>query len=75
MSYPERTRLDEIDVKKLSRIIDRIPVNEIRERRKRLETFNEEVMVSVDSDRRIHFSVCLMLLAHHKVINDSKSLK
>lgn len=66
---------DEIDIPKLARIIDRIPVQEIRARRQRLNTFYEEVLVSADPERGISFSVCLMILAHYKVIVDSKSLR
>lgn len=74
-SLPERPNPDDIDIKKMAQIINRIPVKEVQERRRRLRTFYEEVLVSVDSDKRIHFSVCFMLLAHHKLINENKSLK
>lgn len=50
-------------------------MQEIRARRQRLNTFYEEVLVSADPDRGISFSVCLMILAHYKVIVDSKSLR
>lgn len=66
---------DEIDIPKLARIIDRIPVQEIRTRRQRLNAFYEEVLVSADPERGISFSACLMILAHYKVIVDSKSLR
>lgn len=64
-----------IDIKELSRIIDRIPVDTIRERRQRLNTFYEEVLVSADPERGISFHQCLMILAHYNVITDSKSLR
>ncbi|KAJ5082292.1 hypothetical protein N7532_011335 [Penicillium argentinense] len=64
-----------IDIEKLSRIVDRIPVDIIRERRQRLNTFYEEVLVSADPDRGISFHQCLMILAHYNVISDSKSLR
>ncbi|KGO72923.1 Voltage-dependent calcium channel, alpha-1 subunit [Penicillium italicum] len=64
-----------VDIGELSRIISQIPVQSIRERRKRLNTFYEEILVSADPDRGISFHQCLMILAHHNVISDSKSLR
>ncbi|CAI7660877.1 unnamed protein product [Penicillium glandicola] len=64
-----------VDIEVLSRIISQIPVHSIRERRRRLNTFYEEVLVSADPDRGISFHQCLMILAHHNVISDSKSLR
>ncbi|OGE56375.1 hypothetical protein PENARI_c003G08091 [Penicillium arizonense] len=64
-----------VDLDELSRIISKIPVQTIRERRERLNTFYEEVLVSADPDRGISFHQCLMILAHHNVISDSKSLR
>jgi hypothetical protein len=64
-----------VDLDELSRIISKIPVQTIRERRSRLNTFYEEVLVSADPDRGISFHQCLMILAHHNVISDSKSLR
>ena len=40
-----------------------------------MNTFYEEVLVSSDPDRGIQFTSLLMILAHHKVINDNKSLR
>jgi hypothetical protein len=40
-----------------------------------MNTFYEEVLVSADPDRGIAFNALLMILAHYKVINDSKSLR
>lgn len=70
-----RDLADGIDIKELSRIIDRIPVNTIRERRQRLNAFYEEILVSADPERGISFHQCLMILAHYNVITDSKSLR
>jgi hypothetical protein len=64
-----------VDLDELSRIISKIPVQTIRARRERLNTFYEEVLVSADPDRGISFHQCLMILAHHNVISDSKSLR
>lgn len=64
-----------VDIDELSRIISRIPVQSIRERRRRLNAFYEEILVSADPDRGISFHQCLMILAHYNVISDSKSLR
>ena len=65
----------EIDIAKLSRRLAELPVQEIRNRRRRMNTFYEEVLVSADPDKGIAFNTLLMILAHYKVISDSKSLK
>ncbi|KAF2266880.1 hypothetical protein CC78DRAFT_458268 [Lojkania enalia] len=70
---PEET--PEIDLQKLNRRLAELPVAEIRRRRQRMNTFYEEVIVSSDPDRGIAFTSLLMILAHHKVINDNKSLR
>jgi voltage-dependent calcium channel len=70
---PEQT--PEIDLAKLNHRLAQLPVSEIRRRRQRMNTFYEEVIVSSDPDRGIEFSSLLMILAHHKVINDNKSLR
>ncbi|KAF5864486.1 calcium channel protein [Aspergillus alliaceus] len=70
-----RRVVDGVDLDKMAKILRRIPLDEVRERRQRLNTFYEEVLVSADPVRGISFDSCLMILAHHNVINDSKSLK
>lgn len=65
----------DIDLDKLNRCLAELPVNEIRRRRQRMNTFYEEVLVSSDPDRGIQFTSLLLILAHHKVINDNKSLR
>lgn len=65
----------EIDLEKLNRRLSELPVSEIQRRRQRMNTFYEEVLVSSDPDRGIAFNSLLMILAHHKVINDNKSLR
>ncbi|KAL1962687.1 hypothetical protein VTN77DRAFT_9231 [Rasamsonia byssochlamydoides] len=75
LSYPKNRLNEEIDLRKLAQIVDRIPVETIRARRHMLNNFYEEVLVSADPERGIAFSACLMILAHYKVINDSKSLR
>ncbi|KAK1781344.1 Ion transport protein-domain-containing protein [Copromyces sp. CBS 386.78] len=64
-----------LDLKKLNERISQIDVAKVKERRRRYNIFFEEVMVSADSDRGISFTSVLMILAHYKIINDSKSLR
>jgi hypothetical protein len=64
-----------VDLDKLARIIRQIPLNTVRERRKRLNEFYEEILVSADPVLGISFHSCLMILAHYNVISDSKSLR
>ncbi|KAH7388720.1 Ion transport protein-domain-containing protein [Pyrenochaeta sp. MPI-SDFR-AT-0127] len=65
----------DIDIESLNRCLAQLPIAEIRRRRQRMNTFYEEVLVSSDPDRGIQFTSLLMILAHHKVINDNKSLR
>ncbi|KAH9809533.1 calcium-channel protein cch1-like [Teratosphaeria destructans] len=65
----------EIDLGRLNRRLAELPVEEVRARRKRMNQFYEEVLVSADPDRGISFNALLMILAHYKVINDNKSLR
>lgn len=75
-SAPPLARIvDGVDLDRLSMLVERIPVDAIRERRERLNAFYEEVLVSADATRGISFHSCLMILAHYNVINDSKSLR
>jgi hypothetical protein len=75
LPVPGREPKGEIDIAMLNRCLSELPVAEIRRRRRRMNTFYEEVLVSSDPDRGIQFSSLLMILAHHKVINDNKSLR
>lgn len=65
----------EIDIGLLNQRLNELPIAEIRRRRQRMNTFYEEVLVSSDPDRGIQFTSLLLILAHHKVINDNKSLR
>ena len=65
----------QIDLEKLNERLSEIPVDEIRRRRRRMNIFFEEVLVSADPDRGVEFNSLLMILAHYKVINDNKSLR
>jgi hypothetical protein len=64
-----------VDLYRLARRLKNMPVEEIRKRRLRLNLFYEEVLVSADPVRGVSFTSCLMILAHHKIITDSKSLR
>jgi hypothetical protein len=75
LPVPGREPTPEIDIISLNRCLADLPIAEIRRRRRRMNTFYEEVLVSSDPDRGIGFTSLLMILAHHKVINDNKSLR
>src|SRR5690349_1236532 len=64
-----------IDLDKLNERLNAIPIEEIKQRRARMNVFYEEILLSADPDRGISFTSCLMILAHYNVINDSKSLR
>ncbi|TIA43120.1 hypothetical protein D6C78_00544 [Aureobasidium pullulans] len=65
----------QIDLDKLNERLSEIPIVEIQRRRRRMNIFYEEVLVSADPDRGVEFNSLLMILAHYKVINDNKSLR
>ncbi|CAK4032347.1 Calcium-channel cch1 [Lecanosticta acicola] len=71
----ESSSKGEIDIAKLNRRLAELPIEQIRKRRQRMNTFYEEVLVSADPDRGIAFNALLMILAHYKVISDNKALK
>lgn len=64
-----------IDLIRLNERLDTINIPEIRRRRKQMEVFYQEIIVSSTVDRGVNFTSCLMILAHYKVISDSKSLR
>ncbi len=64
-----------IDLARLNERLNTINVPEIRRRRKKMEVFFQEIMVSSTVDRGINFTSCLMILAHYNVISDRKSLR
>ncbi|KAI4263610.1 MAG: hypothetical protein L6R42_001245 [Xanthoria sp. 1 TBL-2021] len=67
--------IEGIDLDALNRRLATIDIPEIRRRRRRMELFFQEIMVSADVDRGINFTSCLMILAHYNIISDGKSLK
>jgi len=73
--YETAAEAPEMDLEKLNARLNELPIEEIRRRRTRMNTFYEEVLVSANLDRGIEFNSLLMILAHYKVINDNKSLR
>jgi hypothetical protein len=65
----------QINLKRLNERLAELPADAIQKRRRRMNAFFEEVLASSDPDRGISFTTLLMILAHYKVINDSKSLR
>ena len=64
-----------VDIERLNDQLRTIDVADIRRRRRRMEIFFQEIMVSAHPDRGVNFTSCLMILAHYNVILDSKSLR
>ncbi|KAJ4151327.1 hypothetical protein LMH87_012034 [Akanthomyces muscarius] len=65
----------DIDLGRLNRRLSNLDIEKIRTRRRVFNVFYEEVLVAADPDRGIAFSDVLLILAHYKIINDSKSLR
>lgn len=65
----------EIDLEKLNIRLEKLDIIEIRNRRRIFNSFFEEVLVTADPDRGIAFTDVLLILAHYKIISDSKSLR
>ncbi len=63
-----------VDIKKLIKEINSIPDEDIKRRRNSLEWLYGEIMSYADEQKRIDFTSCLLILAHHKFVNDNKSL-
>ncbi len=72
---PSSAVVDGVDIDKLNRRLERIPIAEIRRRRARMNIFYEEILVTAHFDKGISFTSCLMTLAHYNVISDNKSLR
>ena len=64
-----------VDLRKLNERVASIPTQEVRRRRRKLNVFYEEVMVSADPEHGISFTSVLMILSHYNVITDTKSLR
>ena len=75
MDPPPPGIVEGVDLGALNRRLATIDVQEIRKRRRKMELFFQEIMVSADVDRGINFTSCLMIVAHYNIISDGKSLK
>ncbi|KAL9584966.1 MAG: hypothetical protein Q9203_004448, partial [Teloschistes exilis] len=75
MDHPPPGVIEGVNIAKLNQRLASIDVPKIREKRRLMELFFQEIMVSADVDRGINFTSCLMILAHYKIISDGKSLK
>lgn len=64
-----------LNIKRLNERLSKIDVRKVQERRRRFNIFYEEVMVSADPVQGISFTTVLMIMAHYKIISDSKSLR
>jgi hypothetical protein len=65
---------DHLDLRLLENAVCRLPVAEIRERRRNFNILYEEAMISAD-ERGISFTAMLLMLAHYKFIDDNKALR
>lgn len=74
-SVASTSTLSAVNLKALNERLAKIDTSEVRKRRLEFNRFYEEVMVSADIDMGISFTSVLMILAHYKIISDSKSLK
>ena len=68
------TDISNIDLRLLRNSIDRLPIDEIRERRHNFNILYEEAMLSAE-DRGVSFTAMLLMLAHYKFIDDNKALR
>ncbi|OTA80180.1 hypothetical protein M434DRAFT_38093 [Hypoxylon sp. CO27-5] len=74
-SIATASNLGGVDIHRLNQRLAQIDVQKVRERRRRFNIFYEEVMVSADPIQGISFTTVLMIMAHYKIISDSKSLR
>lgn len=72
---PARVDLESLDLRKLNEKLAKMPMEEIRQRRDELNAFNSEVLRSAVPDRGIWFTALIMILAHYKIITDTKNLR
>ena len=75
MSSGSRRIVSGIDLDLLAARLRHLPVDDVRQRKQRMEVFYQEMLLSADPDRGISFTSCLMILAHYNVIEDSQSLR
>ena len=74
MAVDNSMDISHIDLRLLRTSIDRLPVEEIRGRRRSFNILYEEAMISAEK-RGISFTAMLLMLAHHKFIDDNKALR
>ncbi|XXG98720.1 hypothetical protein Hte_005049 [Hypoxylon texense] len=74
-SLATTSNLGGLNIQKLNERLASIDVRKVQERRRRFNIFYEEVMVSADPVQGISFTTVLMIMAHYKIISDSKSLR
>ncbi|KAI0829966.1 Ion transport protein-domain-containing protein [Hypoxylon sp. FL0890] len=74
-SIATTSNLGGVNIQRLNQRLNEIDVQKVRERRRRFNIFYEEVMVSADPIQGISFTTVLMIMAHYKIISDSKSLR
>ncbi|OTB03084.1 hypothetical protein M426DRAFT_61041 [Hypoxylon sp. CI-4A] len=74
-SMASASNLGGVDIKRLNDRLANIDVRKVQEQRRRFNIFYEEVMVSADPIQGISFTTVLMIMAHYKIISDSKSLR
>ena len=66
---------DEIDVAKLNRILSGLDNAKIRKRKTLYARMYNEAMISQEQGKGISFSHMLLMLAHHKLIDDREALR
>ncbi|KAI2616587.1 Ion transport protein-domain-containing protein [Hypoxylon sp. NC1633] len=74
-SIATASNLGGVNIQRLNERLAQIDVRKVQERRRRFNIFYEEVMVSADPVQGISFTTVLMIMAHYKIISDSKSLR
>ena len=74
--FADSTKGQDIDIHKLNSLLRDLPIDEIQQRRRTLEVFYQEILLSAKrTDRGIGFIDLLMTLAHYKIIDNNKSLR
>lgn len=66
--------VDDLDVRKINRALDNMDNAKIRKRRTLYAKVYNEAMISQEPGKGISFTNMLLLLAHHKLIDDREAL-
>lgn len=64
-----------VDIDALNQRLATLPIHKVRRQRHVFNLFYEEVMVTADKENGVAFTSVLLILAHYKIIDDTKSLK